>query len=70
MNLENQTLKAIQTSKAYLKKQLTEETNPHIKQKIEHYLEELEKEELEILNKHQTVIDNYDSLKDTLEWTE
>lgn len=67
MNLENQILKAIQTSKATLKKQLTEETNPHIKQKIEHYLEELEKEELEILNKHQTNIDKYHKLEDTLE---
>ena len=68
MNLENQTLKAIQTSKAYCKKQLEKENNPHIRQKIEHYIEALEKEETEILTKHQTVIDKYDTLKDTLEW--
>lgn len=66
MNLENQTLKAIQTSKAYCQKELEKETNPHIRQKIEHYLEALEKEELEILNKHETVIDKYDKLDDTI----
>lgn len=67
INLENQTLKAIQTSKAYCRNQLETETDPHIRQKIEHYLEALEKEEIEILNKHNTVIDNYDKLEDTLE---
>jgi len=67
MNLENQTLKAIQTSKATLKKQLTEETNPHIQEKIQHQIHCLTQEELQILNKHQTIIDKYDKLEDTLE---
>lgn len=39
------TLHAIQTSKAYLKKELEKETDPHIKEKIQHYIIGLEKEE-------------------------
>ena len=50
MNLLNQQLKAIQTSKAYLYNELKHETNPHIIEKIEHQLHGLDKEETEILN--------------------
>ena len=50
MNLLNQTLKAIQTSKAHLKKELENTTDEHIKQKIEHYLDGLDKEEKETLD--------------------
>ena len=50
--LENQTLKAIQTSKAYLKKQLQNTTDEHIQQKIQHYIDALTKEETEILKKN------------------
>ena len=50
MNLLNQTLKAIQTSKAHLKKELENTTDEHIKQKIQHYLDGLDKEEKETLD--------------------
>ena len=50
INLLNQTLKAIQTSKAYLQKELENTTDEHIKQKIEHYIKGLEKEEQETLD--------------------
>ena len=50
MNLLNQQLKAIQTSKAYLYNELKHETNPHIIEKIQHQLHGLDKEETEILN--------------------
>ena len=49
MNLLNQKLKAIQTSKAHLKKELKNTTDKHIKQKIQHYLDGLDKEEKETL---------------------
>lgn len=67
MNLENQTLRAIQTTKAELKKQLEQTHDEHIRQKLEHQIHCLTQEELQILNKHQTIIDKYDTLKDTLE---
>ena len=50
MNLLNQTLKAIQTSKVHLKKELENTTYEHIKQKIQHYLDGLDKEEKETLD--------------------
>ena len=50
MNLLNQTLKAIQTSKVHLKKELENTTDEHIKQKIQHYLDGLDKEEKETLD--------------------
>ena len=50
MNLLNQQLKSIQTTKVILKKQLESETDPHIKQKLEHQLHCLNKEETETLN--------------------
>ena len=49
MNLLNEQLKAIQNSKAYCKQQLKKETDPHIKEKIQHYIEGLEHEEKQIL---------------------
>ena len=51
MNLDNQTLHAIQTTKTTLKKQLANTTDPHIKQKIEHQIHCLNKEETETLQK-------------------
>ena len=50
MNLLNQQLKSIQTTKVILKKQLESETDQHIKQKLEHQLHCLNKEETETLN--------------------
>lgn len=50
MNLLNQQLKAIQSSKAYVKKELEKETNPHIQEKLKHYLKGLEKEEQQTLD--------------------
>ena len=66
MNLENQTLKAIQTSKAFCQVQLKKETNPHIKQKIQQYLEELTKEEQKLLKQQKTHIDDYENIDDTI----
>ena len=51
MNLDNQTLKCIQTTKAELKKQLEQTDDPHIKQKLEHQIHCLSMEETETLNK-------------------
>ena len=50
MNLDNRHLQSIQTSKAYLKKQLDEETRPEIREKIQHFIDELNREETRILN--------------------
>ena len=50
MNYLNQKLKSIQTSKAVLYKELENETNPHIQQKIEHQIDSLSKEEKETLD--------------------
>lgn len=43
-------LHAIQTSKVHLKKELENTTDPHIRQKIEHQIHCLSKEETETLN--------------------
>ena len=50
MNLLNQQLKSIQTSKAHLKKQYNNETDPHIKQKLKHQLHCLSQEEQKTLD--------------------
>ena len=50
INQLNQTLHAIKTTKATLKKQLKQETNPHTKQKLEHQIHCLNMEETNILN--------------------
>ena len=50
MNQLNQELKAVQNSKAILKKQLKTETDPHIQEKIRHYIEGYNQEEQRILN--------------------
>ena len=50
MNLLNQQLKAIQTSKAYLNRELKNETDPHTKQKLEHQIHCLSMEETRTLN--------------------
>jgi hypothetical protein len=50
MNLLNQQLKAIQTSKAYLKKELEKETDEHQKQKLEHQLHCLSMDEKKTLD--------------------
>ena len=49
MNQLNQELKAVQNSKAILKKQLQNETNPHIREKLQHYINGYNKEETRIL---------------------
>ena len=49
INLLNQQLKAIQNSKAYCKKELEKTEDPHIRQKIQHYYDELKIEEEQIL---------------------
>lgn len=51
MNLLNQTLHAIQTTKATLNKELQSTKDPHIRQKIEHQIHCLNKEEQETLQK-------------------
>ena len=51
MNLLNQTLHAIQTTKATLNKQLQNTKDPHIRQKLEHQIHCLDKEEQETLGK-------------------
>ena len=49
INQLNQTLKAIQTTKATLKKQLETETNEHQKQKLQHQIHCLSMEEQKTL---------------------
>lgn len=51
MNLLNQTLHAIQTTKATLNKQLQSTTDEHQRQKLEHQIHCLNKEEEETLQK-------------------
>ena len=51
MNLDNQTLKCIQTTKAELKKQLNNTTDEHTRQKLEHQIHCLSMEETETLQK-------------------
>lgn len=50
INLLNQQLKAIQTTKATLQKQYDNETNEHIKQKLEHQIHCLSQEEQKTLD--------------------
>ena len=51
MNLDNQTLRCIQTTKAELRKQLQNTTDEHTRQKLEHQIHCLDKEETETLQK-------------------
>ena len=51
MNLDNQTLKCIQTTKAELRKQLQNTTDEHTRQKLEHQIHCLSMEETETLQK-------------------
>ena len=51
MNQLNQELKAVQNSKRILAKELNNTTDPHIRQKIEHQIHCLNKEETETLQK-------------------
>lgn len=51
MNLDNQTLRCIQTTKAELRKQLQNTTDEHTRQKLEHQIHCLSMEETETLNK-------------------
>jgi len=67
LNLENQTLKAIQTTYIALEHQLEVETDPYIKSQIIDKMYLLLDEQKKILDKHKTAIDNYNSLEDTLE---
>ena len=49
INLLNQELKAIQNSKRILIKELNNTTDPHIKEKLQHYIDGYSKEETRIL---------------------
>ena len=49
MNLLNQQLQAIKNSKTYCQKQLANEKDEHIRQKIQHYIDGYTKEEKRIL---------------------
>ena len=49
MNQLNQELMAIRNSKTYLTKQLKKETNPHIREKLQHYIDGYSKEEQRVL---------------------
>ena len=51
MNLDNQTLRCIRTTKAELRKQLQNTTDEHTRQKLEHQIHCLSMEETETLNK-------------------
>lgn len=54
MNPLNQQLQAIQNSRQYLKKQLEQTKDPHIQEKLKHYIYGLNKDEeriLQVLNK-------------------
>jgi hypothetical protein len=51
MNLDNQTLRCIQTTKAEIKKQLEQTHDEHIRQKLEHQIHCLSMEETETLHK-------------------
>ena len=51
MNQLETILHSIQTTKTQLKKQLANTTDPHIRQKIEHQIHCLNKEETETLQK-------------------
>ena len=64
MNLENQILRAIKHDKQYCREQLDKETNPHVKQKIQKYLDELNAEETKILQQHNILKDEYDKPSD------
>ena len=58
INQLNQTLHAIKTTKATLKKQLEQETDPHTKQKLEHQIHCLSMEETHILQQLNLTLDD------------
>ena len=58
MNQLNQELMAIRNSKAYLKKQLEKETNPHIQEKIRHYIDGYNHEEQRVLQELNVRLDD------------
>ena len=60
MNLDNQILRAIRHDKQYCKEQLKNEKNPHVRQKIQKYYDELSAEENRILEQHNLLKDEYD----------
>lgn len=49
MNQLNQELKAVQNSKRILTKELNNTTDPHIREKLQHYINGYNKEETRIL---------------------
>lgn len=49
INQLNQELKAVQTSKRMLTKELNNTTDPHIREKLQHYINGYSKEEKRIL---------------------
>ena len=67
MNLLNQQLKAIQTSKTVLKKQLENTTDEHQKQKLEHQIHCLNKEEKETLTQLNIRLDDITLTEETKE---
>ena len=64
MNLENQILRALKHDKQYCREQLEKTDNPHVKQKIQKYLDELNAEETKILQQHNILKDEYDKPSD------
>ena len=58
INLLNQQLQAIRNSKEYCRKQLDSESDEHIRQKIQHYIDGLDKEEEEILGQMNVRLDD------------
>ena len=67
MNQLNQELMAIRNSKAYLKKQLEKETNPHIREKLQHYIDGYSKEEQRVLQELNVRLDDITLTEETEE---
>ena len=66
MNLENQHLKAIQTTKQYYKRQLEEENDKEKKQIYQAMIEDLTDEEKRILAEDNILLDDLEKGDDTL----
>ena len=67
MNQLNQELMCIRSSKAYLQKKLQQETDPHIQQKIQHYIDCYNKEETRILDQLNIRLDDITLTEDKKE---
>ena len=67
MNQLNQTLHAIKTTKATLQKQLNNETDQHIKQKLEHQIHCLSMDEKKTLDQLNLRLDDITLTEETEE---